>query len=734
MATIKDIAKAAGVSHGTASSVLNKRGGVSYKKIRLVEQAAVKMGYAIDEKASLLRRGKTCTIAVLLPNLSERRYADLYIGMVNYAVQHAYDLRLFLTDDLPYLETNAVKEAASIKACGVLAVSCLDRHRKEYEVLLARKVPLLFLERAPVDTSLPAYTFDMKQAAQLACAQLEDPTSTYVLMSDFHFADQAAFCAHLHLTADAFFEDVRAGQPPAINELVNRQTVPKSVICTNEALADKLSHVWQQCREEKLSIITLASLRSSPNPHYNSVTLNYRLMGHEAATALITQVEKKGGLTSRVLAAYGSNTLASVSAASGHRVLRVLTHGTPSTAALEQLLPRFARSTGIEVEMLNCSLDEFYRRINSPDIRTWDVVRIDPSMLSYLAPRLLKPLEDIDASARKNQCRFIPHLCEDYSSVGGVLYALPFDISVQMLFYQRSLLEDVGQDRAYYERTQQQLKVPATYSEFDKVCRFFSRIHRLDSPSSYGVSFPPTNPTSVASDYLPRLLEAGGLTYDRKGRLDLSTPAALTTFRDYVANAACGHRQRTNSWSEVAASFVKGETAMTILYVHHAANFVLARQANVGVEIGFAPVPGGRPLLAGGSLAVVKHSVQQEEAYQFIAWATGDQIAPELVMRGGISPCRKVYEHRDILDTYPWLEAMPQFIREGIRKPILSSADIDYNQRDFEYALGRHLLHAISGIESPEEALRNIRRVLDGIGGLDHGVTELSATVGAATH
>lgn len=56
MPTIKDIAKAAGVSHGTVSNVLNKRGNVSYEKIKLVEETAVAMGYAIDEKASLLRR------------------------------------------------------------------------------------------------------------------------------------------------------------------------------------------------------------------------------------------------------------------------------------------------------------------------------------------------------------------------------------------------------------------------------------------------------------------------------------------------------------------------------------------------------------------------------------------------------------------------------------------------------------------------------------------------------
>ena len=44
MATMDDIARKAGVSHGTVSNVLNKRGNVSAKKIKLVEDAARALG------------------------------------------------------------------------------------------------------------------------------------------------------------------------------------------------------------------------------------------------------------------------------------------------------------------------------------------------------------------------------------------------------------------------------------------------------------------------------------------------------------------------------------------------------------------------------------------------------------------------------------------------------------------------------------------------------------------
>ena len=45
MATILDVAKLAGVSQGTVSNVLNGKGNVSSEKIRIVEEAARKLGY-----------------------------------------------------------------------------------------------------------------------------------------------------------------------------------------------------------------------------------------------------------------------------------------------------------------------------------------------------------------------------------------------------------------------------------------------------------------------------------------------------------------------------------------------------------------------------------------------------------------------------------------------------------------------------------------------------------------
>ena len=64
MATIKDIAEAAGVSRGTVSNVLNGRDVVSSEKIQKVMKVVEEMGYSINEKAQNLRKGSAKLLGV----------------------------------------------------------------------------------------------------------------------------------------------------------------------------------------------------------------------------------------------------------------------------------------------------------------------------------------------------------------------------------------------------------------------------------------------------------------------------------------------------------------------------------------------------------------------------------------------------------------------------------------------------------------------------------------------
>jgi DNA-binding LacI/PurR family transcriptional regulator len=75
-ASIKDVARAAGVSAATVSLVLNGKGRISARTRDQVEQAARALGFILNRKASQLRSGKSALIGLITSDISNPFYAE----------------------------------------------------------------------------------------------------------------------------------------------------------------------------------------------------------------------------------------------------------------------------------------------------------------------------------------------------------------------------------------------------------------------------------------------------------------------------------------------------------------------------------------------------------------------------------------------------------------------------------------------------------------------------------
>ncbi|MEG2361727.1 MAG: LacI family DNA-binding transcriptional regulator, partial [Christensenella sp.] len=77
MATMKDVAKLAGVSHGTVSNIINGAKGVSLDKVKRVEKAMKELSYEPNAIARSLKLSKTMQIDIILPNIVAAAMAQL---------------------------------------------------------------------------------------------------------------------------------------------------------------------------------------------------------------------------------------------------------------------------------------------------------------------------------------------------------------------------------------------------------------------------------------------------------------------------------------------------------------------------------------------------------------------------------------------------------------------------------------------------------------------------------
>ncbi|MDR3170135.1 MAG: LacI family transcriptional regulator, partial [Treponema sp.] len=126
MITIKDIAKLAGVSQGTASNVINRRGNVSTKKIHLVEEAARQLGYSINTQAKKLRQEKNHLLAIILPDIEQRIYRIFYTCLKAMCEGGGCETALYLTDNSPETEAIAFGQALSGRPEYLVAIPCSD--------------------------------------------------------------------------------------------------------------------------------------------------------------------------------------------------------------------------------------------------------------------------------------------------------------------------------------------------------------------------------------------------------------------------------------------------------------------------------------------------------------------------------------------------------------------------------------------------------------------------------
>ena len=95
MPTIKDVARLAGVSHGTVSNVINGAKSVNSQIVKRVRKAMEELGYQPDAKARSMRNSKTRLIGVVLPDITQRKYATLYTGLELKLRSQGYILCLF---------------------------------------------------------------------------------------------------------------------------------------------------------------------------------------------------------------------------------------------------------------------------------------------------------------------------------------------------------------------------------------------------------------------------------------------------------------------------------------------------------------------------------------------------------------------------------------------------------------------------------------------------------------
>ena len=247
--TIRDVALAAGVHVSTVSRALSpdKRGLISEEVLRVVEEAAQRLGYRPNRAASALRTGRTHTIGVLVPDITNPVFPPILQGVEASAAARGYFV--FVTNVMdPALARPVVERMLAQQVDGlVMAIAMRDDPLIDY--LQKAGMHTVLVNRADESGRLPAVVSDDRLAMKLAVdhlvaaghrriAHLAGPQNVPTGVARRQGVEQALRDRGLALAAVAECESYsREAGRQAMAQLLAQNERPEAVVCCNDLVA-----------------------------------------------------------------------------------------------------------------------------------------------------------------------------------------------------------------------------------------------------------------------------------------------------------------------------------------------------------------------------------------------------------------------------------------------------------------------------------------------------------------
>ena len=174
MATIKDVAKAAGVSTATVSAVVNESAFVSPHLRARVLAAIGDLNNAPMSAARNLKRGRSQLIALVVSDLANPFFARIVCAAEAAVAAWGYALVVFNSDEKPENERRILSRIRMLSCDGMLLVPVGTKLRHEQRDLDGNGTPTVLFGRIVDDDRSDTVTIDNVSAARQVTNYLLD--------------------------------------------------------------------------------------------------------------------------------------------------------------------------------------------------------------------------------------------------------------------------------------------------------------------------------------------------------------------------------------------------------------------------------------------------------------------------------------------------------------------------------------------------------------------------------
>lgn len=306
---IKVLANELKLSVSTISKALRDSHEISVETKQKVLELASRLQYVPNPYASSLRRKKSKTIAVVLPEVADNFFSLAINGIQSIAESKGYHVLIYLSHEKFALEKNILQECQSGRVDGVLiSISSETNTAEHIKALQAQNIPVVFFDREQEHADTARVTTNDFECGYLAARHLlqkgcSRPAFISISKSlpicrnrveGFKSALHKAGIPKKDVQVVYCTDDIYA----QVKQLLKTRNRPDGIVASVEKL---VAPVYMACQElhinipKDVKVIAFATLDTAPilNPSLTTITQPAFEIGKAAATILFKGIEKE---------------------------------------------------------------------------------------------------------------------------------------------------------------------------------------------------------------------------------------------------------------------------------------------------------------------------------------------------------------------------------------------------------------------------------------------------------
>lgn len=316
--TVKDVAKQAKTSVATVSRVINNSGFVSPDLKKRVIKVINELEYHPNAIAKSLKKDKTNMIGLLISDITNPFFSAIVRGVEDTVYKEGFTVFLCNTDKDKNKENKYIMQLLEKQVEGLI-ISAATSDADNFRILIDRKIPLVFVNRAPENLQVDAVINNNEYGGYIATKHLIElnhkKIATIVGPNDINTGYERKngyikaleeFGIKINTNFIKIGDFSMESGYKAVKELLRLKMLPTAIFIANNEMA--LGAV-KALKEEKVKIpedISIVGFDSSAwmevvEPKIATVNQHSYELGHQSANYLLKRILGKGDYAENII-------------------------------------------------------------------------------------------------------------------------------------------------------------------------------------------------------------------------------------------------------------------------------------------------------------------------------------------------------------------------------------------------------------------------------------------------